>query len=51
MDACVLLPLGTDHYAAKDLNLPQGVSDLEQTQRDPRALQVHHDDAHHSSMS
>lgn len=29
---CVLLPSGADHYAATDLNLPQGVSDLEQTE-------------------
>lgn len=49
--ASVLLPWGTDHHAARDPNLPQSVWNLEQTQKDPRALQVHHDDARHSSVS
>lgn len=40
-----------DHCAVTDLNLQQSVANLEQTQKDPRALQVHHDDAGHSSMS
>lgn len=31
--------------AATDPNLSQGFSDVEQTQRDPKALQVHGNDA------
>lgn len=49
--ASVLLSWGTDHHAAGDPNLPQSVWNLEQTQKDPRALQVHHDDARHSLVS